>query len=57
MESKPLGDAPEGIPIFVDTNVLIYHLLEDEFYGASCRNFLRRAEEERNGIHFSGGSF
>ena len=46
MESKPLCDVPEGISIFVVTNVLIYHLLEDEIYGASCRNFLRRAEEK-----------
>jgi predicted nucleic acid-binding protein len=46
MESKPLDDAPEGISIFVDTNVLIYHLPEDEIYGVSCRNFLRRVEEK-----------
>ena len=45
MESKALDDAPDGISIFVDTNILIYHLLEDEIYGASCRSFLRRAEE------------
>ena len=44
MESKPLNDAPEGISIFVDTNVLIYHPLEDEIYGASCRNFHTSAD-------------
>jgi len=44
MGSRPLEEVPDGRSIFVDTNILIYHLLEDELYGASCRNFLRRVE-------------
>lgn len=44
MGSRPLGEVPDGTSIFVDTNILIYHLLEDELYGASCRDFLRRVE-------------
>jgi predicted nucleic acid-binding protein len=31
--------------MFVDTNILIYHLLDDELYGISCRDFLKRVEE------------
>ena len=44
MESKSLEEVPDSTSIFVDTNILIYHLLEDEIYGASCRDFLRRVE-------------
>ncbi len=44
MESKTLNDASPGVSIFIDTNILVYHLLEDEFYGASCRNFLKQVE-------------
>ena len=42
MASRPLEEAPDGIRIFVDTNVLSYHLLDDDLYGASCRDFLQR---------------
>jgi predicted nucleic acid-binding protein len=44
MGIKALRDVPDGSGIFVDTNVLIYHLLEDELYGVSCRDFLKRVE-------------
>ena len=44
MGIKPLRDVPDGVSIFVDTNILIYHLLEDELYGATCRDFLKRVE-------------
>ena len=44
MVSRPLEDVPDGIRIFVDTNILIYHLLDDDLYGASCRAFLQRVE-------------
>jgi predicted nucleic acid-binding protein len=44
MASKPLEGAPGGIRIFVDTHILIYHLLDDDLYGASCRAFLQRVE-------------
>lgn len=46
MENKALEKALPGTSIFVDTNILIYHLLEDELYGVSCRNFLKRVEEK-----------
>lgn len=46
MESKKLEDVPPKMSIFVDTNILIYHLLEDELYGESCRKFLKRVEEK-----------
>lgn len=45
MENKKLEDVPPGTPVFVDTNILVYHLLEDELYGESCRKFLKRVEE------------
>ena len=44
MAIRPLGDVSDGLPIFVDTNILIYHLLEDQRYGVSCREFLKRVE-------------
>ena len=44
MGIRPLRDAPDGVSILVDTNILIYHLLEDELYGATCRDFLKRVE-------------
>ncbi|MBI5745740.1 MAG: PIN domain-containing protein [Nitrospirae bacterium] len=46
MENKALEKASPGVSIFVDTNILIYHLLEDELYGVSCKNFLKRVEEK-----------
>ena len=44
MAIRPLRDVSGGLLIFVDTNILVYHLLEDELYGASCRDFLKRVE-------------
>ncbi len=44
MASRPLRDVSDGLRIFVDTNILIYHLFEDELYGSSCRDFLKRVE-------------
>src|SRR3990172_7189788 len=44
MAIRALRDVPDSSSIFVDTNVLIYHLLEDELYGVSCRDFLTRVE-------------
>ena len=44
MAIRVLRDVPEGSSIFVDTNIFIYHLLEDELYGDSCRDFLKRVE-------------
>lgn len=44
MAIKPLLDVPDGSSVFVDTNILIYHLLEDELYGIACRYFLKRVE-------------
>ena len=46
MASRPLEEVPDGIRIFVDTNILIYHLLDDDLYGASCRDFLQRVEAQ-----------
>lgn len=44
MGNRSLEDAPPGSSIFVDSNILIYHLLDDELYSSSCRNFLKRIE-------------
>ena len=44
MAIRPLRDVPVGSSIFVDTNILVYHLLEDELYGTNCRDFLKRVE-------------
>lgn len=46
MEHRTLLDASQGTDIFVDTNILVYHLLDDELYGASCKNFLNRVEKK-----------
>jgi predicted nucleic acid-binding protein len=45
MAIRRLRDVSDGLRIFVDTNILIYHLLEDELYGTSCRDFFKRIEE------------
>jgi predicted nucleic acid-binding protein len=44
MAIRRLGDVSNGLHIFVDTNILVYHLLQDELYGAACRDFLNRVE-------------
>ena len=44
MAIRRLRDISDGLRIFVDTNILVYHLLEDELYGVSCRDFLKRVE-------------
>jgi predicted nucleic acid-binding protein len=44
MAIRALQEVPEGSSIFIDTNILIYHLLDDELYGESCRDFLKRVE-------------
>jgi len=44
MAIRPVRDVSDGLRIFVDTNILVYHLLEDELYGSSCRDFLKRVE-------------
>lgn len=44
MPIRPLTDVPTGSRIFVDSNILIYHLLDDELYGETCRGFLRRVD-------------
>lgn len=46
MENRTLEVILPGTSIFIDSNILIYHLLEDELYGASCKNFLKRVEEK-----------
>jgi predicted nucleic acid-binding protein len=46
MENRTLLDASHRAAIFVDTNILVYHLLDDELYGAPCKNFLNRVEEK-----------
>jgi predicted nucleic acid-binding protein len=44
MVIRRLGDVSDGLRIFVDTNILIYHLLDDELYGTTCRDFFKRVE-------------
>ena len=44
MAIRRLRDVSDGLRIFVDTNILIYHLLDDELYGTSCRDFFKRVE-------------
>lgn len=45
MENSTLAEVPHGSSIFVDSNILLYHLLEDELYGESCKIFLKQVEE------------
>ena len=44
MAIRRLGDVSDGLRISVDTNILVYHLLDDELYGTSCRTFFKRVE-------------
>jgi predicted nucleic acid-binding protein len=44
MESKYLDEIADGEQVFVDANILIYHLLEDSIFGQSCYDFLNRVE-------------
>jgi predicted nucleic acid-binding protein len=39
-----LSAFPAGESIFVDSNILTYHLLNDPLYGSSCKGFLQRME-------------
>lgn len=39
-----LAEVPSGSKIFVDTNILTYHLLKDPIYGAICKQFIERVE-------------
>lgn len=46
MANKRLEEIPPGMSAFVDTNILLYHLFDDELYGESCKTFLKRVEEK-----------
>lgn len=35
-------DVPDGSVSFVDTNVLVYHFVENPEFSGDCRNYLRR---------------
>lgn len=46
MENRLLEEVLPGTSVFVDSNILIYHLLDDELYGTSSKNLLKRIEEK-----------
>ncbi len=51
METGRLMDINLFELVFVDSNILTYHLLEDPMYGESCRKFIGRIETgEINGF-------
>lgn len=40
------ADIPQGTRVFVDANPLVYHFAPDPVYGAACRQFLERIEQQ-----------
>jgi predicted nucleic acid-binding protein len=40
-----LSALPAGESIFIDSNILTYHLLNDPFYGTSCKEFVKKVED------------
>ncbi|MCK4417223.1 MAG: PIN domain-containing protein [Candidatus Latescibacteria bacterium] len=45
MGLQSLTSLEKSEKVFVDSNILIYHLTQDELYGELSRNFLKRIEE------------
>jgi len=41
-----LSALPGGEKVFVDSNILTYHLLNDPAYGKRCKEFIGRAEND-----------
>ena len=39
-----LSALPSGVKVFVDSNILTYHLLNDPAYGKRCKEFIGRVE-------------
>ena len=39
-----LSALPAGESIFIDSNILTYHLLHDPLYGTSCKEFIKKVE-------------
>ncbi len=39
-----LNELPEASKIFVDSNILTYHLLKDPIHGLTCKQFIERIE-------------
>ena len=39
-----LSALPTGELIFIDSNILTYHLLNDPFYGTRCKEFVKKVE-------------
>jgi predicted nucleic acid-binding protein len=46
MVPSELSALPSDEKVFVDLNILTYHLLNDPAYGKRCREFIRRVENE-----------
>ena len=44
MSRSALSALPSGEKIFIDSNILTYHLLKDPLHGKICKEFLRRLE-------------
>lgn len=39
-----LSSIPYGEKVFIDSNILTYHLLNDPVYGMRCKDFIKRTE-------------
>ena len=46
-------DLPQGSPVFVDANTLIYHFTVHPTFGAACSDLLRRIEKGEVVAHAS----
>ncbi len=45
MAAGNLSSIPSGEKVYVDSNILTYHILIDPVYGESCRAFINRVED------------
>ncbi|MCK4734821.1 MAG: PIN domain-containing protein [Methanophagales archaeon] len=44
MAPGELSALPSGEKVFIDSNILTYHLLNDPVYGKGCKEFIGRVE-------------
>ena len=45
MKVNRFSDLPDGSDVFVDSNIITYHLSNDPVHGDECKSFLKRIED------------
>jgi hypothetical protein len=47
MGRSDLGTLPAGERVFVDSNILTYHLLNHRVYGTVCKQFMQDVQDDK----------